>query len=123
MLFVGENVLLRAPARPGVSALDIGIEIGLIAAAVVFADARVPLGLARQQVNFLEVAPFFVRLQYQLAIACGGGDLHLIERAVIVPLVAAFPTVYRDGILPDHFCDASDAKPLPIQVHGLTAGI
>lgn len=93
------------------------------AAIVKLADPRVALRLARQQVNFFEIFPFFMLLHDELAVACGGGELHLIQRPIVTPLVAFFPAVNGCNFLAQHFSNAGYAVSLKVQQHGLPMGI
>lgn len=81
------------------------------------------LRLARQQVNLFEIFPFFVLLHNELTVACGGGELHLIQRPIVTPLVAFFPAVNGCNFLAQHFSNAGDAVSLKVQQHGLPTGI
>jgi hypothetical protein len=53
-------------------------------------------------------------LHDQLAIPCGGGELHLVKRAIAAPLVALFPAV-NGCFLAQHFSNAGYAVSLKIQ--------
>ncbi len=64
--------------------------VGFVAAIVKLADPRVALRLARQQVNLFEIFPFFVLLHNELAVACGGGELHLIQQPIAPPHLSRF---------------------------------
>lgn len=81
------------------------------------------LRLARQQVNLFEIFPFFVLLHDELAVACGGGELHLIQRPIVTPLVAFLPAVNGCNFLAQHFSNAGYAISLKVQQHGLPTGI
>ena len=122
-LLVGKQVLFRLFARAFVAVGNVGVEVCLVAAVVEFADPGMALGLARQQVNLLEVFPFFLLLHDELAVARGGGELHLIQRPVLAPFVALLPAVNGCNFLAQHFSNAGNAVSLKVQQHGLPTGI
>ncbi|MGU0044404.1 hypothetical protein ACVXHA_27565 [Escherichia coli] len=86
-LLIGENILFRLTAGPSLRLATLYFKLGSLAAIVKLADPRVAFRLARQQVNLFEIFPFFALLHNELAVACGGGELHLIQRPIVTPLV------------------------------------
>ncbi|MBM7356726.1 UNVERIFIED_ORG: hypothetical protein M2154_000078 [Enterobacter sp. JUb101] len=122
-LLVREQVFFRWFARAFVAVGDVGVKVRFVTAVVEFADPGVALGLARQQVNLLEVFPFFLLLHYELAVARGGGELHLIQRPVLAPFVALLPAVNGCNFLAQHFSNAGYAVSLKVQQHSLPTGI
>ncbi|EMI36501.1 hypothetical protein MTE2_4837 [Klebsiella pneumoniae VA360] len=62
-------------------------------------------------------------LHDELAVACGGGELHLIQRPIVTPLVAFLPAVNGCNFLAQHFSNAGYAISLKVQQHGLPTGI
>ena len=71
--------------------VDIRIQVPLVAAALVFLDARLPLQLAVQQVDFLVIAAGFFVFDDQLDQTCLGCALDPLDHAGFVPFVAAAP--------------------------------
>ena len=90
-LFIGENILFRLTARPFVAVGDVRFKSASLPLLLNFADPRVAFRLARQQVNFFEIFPFFVLLHNELAVAGGGGELHLIQRPIVTSTCRVFP--------------------------------
>ncbi|KAF1072712.1 MAG: hypothetical protein GAK45_00147 [Pseudomonas citronellolis] len=116
-------IALGFALRPGVAVGQLRVEVGFRAAALVALDSRLPLQLAVQQVDFLEVAAGLAVFQDQL-------DKPRFQRAADpfyairpVPTVAILPAVKGLFLLVQEVGNVADAPTHPVQELGLAAVI
>ena len=122
-LLVGKQVFFRRLARTFIAVRHVRIQVCFIPAIVKFADSGLSFGLTRQKVNFFKILSFLLLLHDELAVTCGGGELHLIQWAIFAPLIAFFPAVNGCNFLAQHFSNAGYAVSLKVHQHCLTTGI